>query len=255
MTSPLLPRRSWSPHVHAELVGLLNAAPAGSVAVLDFDDTVLEGDISLATLRAMDARHATRWHATYFELLDTQGRGVAYPQITQWFAGHTPASFSALAADIVAEALASGTPRFRPEMVDLIAAMHTRAWDVWVVTASPAVIVEQLAQQVGIPAARVLGMRLHLDEQGRFTSEVVPPATFCEGKQQAIEQHIGRQVTLVAGDSRSDADMMAAATHGLLIDGHDADLRQQAIASGWWIQSGWHHTPPEASVRTGEGSP
>ena len=106
-----------------------------------------------------------------------------------------------------------------------------------------------MAARLSIPGDRVLAMSLALDGEGRFTAEVVHPATFCEGKLEAVKLRIGRPPTFCAGDSRSDADMMGYALRALLIDGHDVDLRAEAIGRGWWRQSGWHHTAAEPGVR------
>lgn len=247
----VLPVRTWSPDVHAALQTLI-ADPPGAhppIAVLDWDDTVIAGDVSLALLGAVDAENGTTWHDDYFRILAAHGRAVAYPQITRWFAGQTPESFGAIAARVIRAALHQGVIAWRAEMVDLVNAMHAAGWEVWVVSASPKVVVSTMAAELGIPAERVLAMAMVLGDDGRFTEEIVQPATFCEGKLDAVKLHIQRPPTFCAGDSRSDADMMGFSLRALLIDGHDADLRAEAITRGWWRQAGWHHTPAEPGVR------
>lgn len=251
MSPAPLPRRTWSDDVYGPLTALLDRRAGEGLCVFDWDDTVLEGDVSLAFMRWHDAEHGTDWHDSYFRLLEEGGRDLAYPQITRWLAGHTPDSLSTLARRALAEVLSRGEVAFRPEMVDLIRAMQARDWQVWVVTASPAAVVSVMAETVDLPTDRILGMRLATGPDGRFTDEVVPPATFCEGKAVAVRTLVGRTPDLVAGDSRSDADMMALARHGLLVDGHDVSLREEARQRGWWIQSGWRHTPAEPGVPTG----
>ena len=247
----VLPARTWNPDVRAGLNDLIANPPGAqpAIAVLDWDDTVIAGDVSLALLNSVDRATGTTHHDEYFRLLAAHGRAVAYPQITQWFAGHTRESFHALAETMLDESLEKGVVAWRPEMVDLIGAMHQAGWEVWVVSASPSVVVSAMAARVGIPGSRVLAMALQTGADGRFTTEVVQPATFCEGKLEAVKLHIGRPPTFCAGDSRSDADMMGYSLSALLIDGHDVDLRAEAIARGWWRQAGWHHTAAEPGVR------
>ncbi|MCB9666227.1 MAG: HAD-IB family phosphatase [Alphaproteobacteria bacterium] len=243
-----LPQGAWAPEVHAALCALLDHPPgdAPPQAVFDWDDTMLEGDCSLTTLKLLDARHGTRWHDTYFELLQAHGRAVAYPQITRWLAGSTPAELATLAREL----LSTGAFRFRPELETLVRAMQARGWGVWIVTASPQPVVAELARDLDLPSDHVLGMRLRLGDDGRYLDEIVPPATFCEGKAEAVRAFLPRLPVLVAGDSRSDVDMMLLAHHALLLDGHDVELRAEARARGWWIQPGWKHTAAEPGVRT-----
>ena len=54
MDAEELPRGTWSEDVHAALDGLLRSPPsADPIAVFDWDDTVIQGDVSLALLRRM----------------------------------------------------------------------------------------------------------------------------------------------------------------------------------------------------------
>lgn len=237
---------AWSPEVRARLDALL-AGPAGT-AVFDWDDTVLQGDVGIALLDTHDATHGTRWHARYDALLEEGGRAAAYPALTAFFAGYTPQRLHDFCETVVARTLDGDLARFRPRMKELITELHEAGWEVWVVTASPAALVRVMAGRLGIPTHRVIGMDLHVDADGRYTAEVRQPATFCEGKLAAIDVHIGRRPELCAGDSRSDAWMLDAAGTALLIDGHDAELREEARRKGWAIQSGWTHSPPEPGV-------
>lgn len=252
MGSPQLAPHQWDPEVHQRLSRLLAAGPLASdpspLAVFDWDDTVIEGDLSLSMLRTSDEAHGTRWWQDYHDLLRTGGRPVAYPQITLWYAGLRPEGFLAFTESVVHRALASGDVRFREPMVDLIHQLQRAGWDVHVVTASPELLVVPMASRLGIPRSHVHGMRLRVNPNGVMLPELDGPATFEEGKRQVIEDRLGRSPTLVAGDSSSDLPMMQIASHVLLIDGHDSHLRAEARRRGWMIQSGWTHTPAEHGV-------
>lgn len=252
MSAAPLPADDWTASVHERLVALLDAPPgdAPPVAVFDWDDTVIAGDLSLAMLRTSDAENGTDWHDAYFALLEAHGREVAYPQITRWYAGRTPAAFRAFTEQVVAQSLERGIVAYRPPMVALVAAMLARGWQVWVVTASPGLLVAPMAAQLGIPGDRVLGMTLEVDHTGVMTDRVAGIPTFGDGKARTVDAWIGRAPTFVAGDSSSDLPMMRLAHRVLLVDGHDASLRAEARAHGWMIQSGWHHTPAEPGIPT-----
>ncbi len=254
MALPPLARGRWASDVYDRLVALLEAPHEGPRHVaLDWDDTLLEGDCSLHLLRTMDAARGTVWFETYFEQLAAHGRAVAYPLIAQWWAGTLPHETTELLARIGSDAFDHGVLRFRAEMEDLCRALQARGWTVWVVTASPGLLVAPLAARLGIPRERVLGMYLRVGADGRFTEEVIPPVTWGEGKWAALSQRIDGPLVLAAGDSASDAPMMRAAQHALLLDGHDAALREEARAAGWMIQPGWTHTEAEPGVESHDG--
>jgi HAD superfamily phosphoserine phosphatase-like hydrolase len=249
---PPLPPGQWSPDVHRGLQAWLDeleAAPRPRVAVFDWDDTTIEGDLSLAMMRRVDRETGSSWHDTYFALLEAHGRTVAYPQITRWWAGWTPDTLRERFAALVEPILAAGEVRWREDVVALVRALRVRGVGILVVTASPALLVARMAARLGLPEDTILGMRLVLGPDGRFTDEVVEPQTWGDGKRLALLERLGRAPDFVAGDSSSDAPMMRIAERALLVDGHDAALRAEAVARGWWVQSGWSHTPPEPGVQ------
>jgi len=252
MSHSPLPTDGWSPDVYDRLTTLLDL-PHGEhphLAVLDWDDTVIAGDLSLAMLRRSDARQGTRWHDSYYELLRDHGRPVAYPQVARWYAGWTPDDFRAFADEVIVDALRTGDVAIREPMQSLIDALLARDWHVRVVTASPELLVARMAPHLGLAEDHVLGMRLVVAEDGTMVDTLDGPPTFAEGKRTVIEQHLGRPPTLVAGDSSSDLPMMEFSEHVLLIDGHDATLRDLAHKRGWMVQGGWHHTRAEPGVPT-----
>lgn len=248
-----LPRRTWSPEVHAGLCAMLDDPPGDTPpqAVFDWDDTLLGGDCSLAYMRRHDRLHGTTWFDDYFALLAAEGRDAAYPIIARWLAGGTVEDVAAFMEACADEALGSGALAPRPEMLDLVHAMRARGWDVWIVTASPTALVYAYAHRFGFAHDHVLGMALEV-EDGRYVDRLIPPLTYCQGKADAIALHLPHTPAFVTGDSRSDADMLGIAHRALLLDGHDVDLRTEAQARGWWLQPGWHHTPAEPGVRTEE---
>jgi phosphoserine phosphatase len=109
-----------------------------------------------------------------------------------------------------------GGVRVHGEIADLMRRLEQRGWQVWIVTASNQFVAEEAAWHLGIPAARVLGIRPRIVD-GMLSAELESPITYREGKQEALTQR-GLQPSLVAGDSMTDFDMLRAARVALIVD-------------------------------------
>lgn len=136
-----LPRGRWSDEVHRRLVDVIRSHGAGSprfdpckrpLAVLDWDNTVIAGDIgdqafytgaergmfkldpllleplteeAATSLRAAfeaggpELRAAL--HRSYDQLCATKGSGVCYPWVAQLFHGHSRSALEAFAAQVI----------------------------------------------------------------------------------------------------------------------------------------------------------
>jgi HAD superfamily phosphoserine phosphatase-like hydrolase len=253
-----LRRGAWSLENHAKISRMLRRpvdAEAPPIAAFDCDDTLLCRDTSYATLHHVEAHPELPLRAAgqplramYDAALVAHGRRVAYPLIPRFFAGEDAATVDVLAAGWIQEFLSRGALFVRPEFVDLIGLLQTAGWTVTIVSASPRFLILPIARRLGIGASDVIAMDLSVDADGRYTTTLVEPVPMLEGKADAVVARYGRAATFATGDSRSDAAMMAAAEHALLVDGHDEPLRRDAEAAGWWVQSGWPHSPAEAGL-------
>lgn len=213
------PRR-WRPEVHESLSALLANTPSGALATFDWDNTCMTGDIGEAVLEDLDARdHGTRM-ATYERMCEEQGKHAAYAWCAYQLAHRRPEEVSELAARTFETRLADGRMRVRHEIVELIAAMHSRGWEVWVVSASEERLVRALAPHYGIAPERVIGMRLGTVED-LLHPTLDGPNTFRQGKVEAIDQRIGRRPHFSAGDAETDLEMLGAARHRLFLDRRD----------------------------------
>ncbi len=125
-----------------------------------------------------------------------------------------------------------------PEMKALLAEAKRRGCEPWIVSASNQWIVEAAAPLLGLPASHAVGIRVAV-EGGTLTSKVVPPVTYKAGKVEAIERFIGRDVSLVTGDSFGDVEMFSSAIHAALVVRHpesDPALLDLAARSGWLVE-------------------
>lgn len=111
---------------------------------------------------------------------------------------------------------------------------------VWIVSASAKIWVVPFANDVfGIPAERVLGNGLTVQEDGTFTQDVVVPPSFRHGKVAQIRHHIHptRQPLLAIGDAMTDFEMLTYASKlALVLDHGNETLRRHALERGWPIQ-------------------
>jgi hypothetical protein len=198
----------------------------------------------------------------------------AYAWTAQLLAGHTADEVRALASAAIDASLAApegamqtlGTSskpawlRIYDQQRELIAGLHARGFDVWVITASPQQVVQAISSRVGIPADHVIGIRM-IEAGGKLTARlagcgpshdgddtIIP---YIEGKRcwvnkvvfgddtpHAIERRPdGQRQTFAAGDAESDTAFVGDAAIHLVIDRHKEMLMCSALrdADGAWI--------------------
>lgn len=227
----------WRPDVRDGLEAMIAAHP-GATAALDFDDTILDGDLSVAVLRALDRRGAGGLETTYEAECRVDVRWAYARLVETLIAERTEAEVRAFTRQVLDEALATGALRFRPGLVELIWALQRHRWTVWVVTASPAVIIAVAAQRVGIPADQVLGMWCGSDPAGRFARPTQDPITYRQGKVDALSAVSAAPLIFAAGDTTTDLEMLRASRYALVVDHGNPLLKEAAAERGWWIQEG-----------------
>ena len=230
----------FSPPVHTALTEMLAQRAASDerpLAVFDWDNTCISGDIGEAVLRHLDAcGHHPGCVARYEELCETYDKTVGYQYCAETLGGLSHEDAEALITGVIDEHLASGDIRLRPEIHDLMNRMRDAGWDVWVVTASAEPIVEVFAAHYDVPRDRVIGMQLERTDEG-IEPRLVGPITYRQGKVDAIDQRIGRRPTFAAGDALTDYEMLHSAQHVLLFDNGDEELLQSAGERGWMVQT------------------
>ena len=128
--------------------------------------------------------------------------------------------------------------RMLEPMRQLIERLHAEEVEVWICSASNYWTVAQFAPRFGVNPERVIGNRVQTAER-RLSADLIAPALFMEGKEQAIIRDIGMPPTFAFGDSETDLHMLRAATGlAVVIDtGSAADLVKEAHEKGWAVQS------------------
>ncbi|MFC8509398.1 haloacid dehalogenase-like hydrolase [Streptomyces sp. NPDC057411] len=135
----------------------------------------------------------------------------------------------------VGTAQVTGWVRYYDQQRDLIRALKSAGFDVWIVSASPEPVVDVWAQGAGVPADHAVGIR-NTTEHGRLTSHLKGCGgvrdgedrmiTYIDGKRCWINQEIfgvrgpaaervqptGRRQVFAAGDSDTDISFLRDAT-------------------------------------------
>lgn len=235
----LLRSPGWDEAVRTGLERLIvHPREARPVAVLDWDETAIRGDIS-ETLLALVAERRGEPLVEAYEAECRRDLLAAYVGLVDTLcAGRTEAEARAEALFALREGERRGRVAVRESIRELVWALHRHGWEVWVVTASPEVLVQAVAEQYGIHPHRVLGMRLAVGDEGRYVPGVLTPVTWREGKVDVLRMAIDRDPTLMIGDSEGDLPLLRAARWRLVIDKGDEALGAEARAGGWWLAEG-----------------
>lgn len=251
---PWLEARGWHPEVRAGLEQMLSwSAPDDGrplLAALDFDETCIFGDVSETLLSLLAEERGVALVEAYTEACRIDLRKAYLDLVTTLIGGLTEREARNLATHTLQEGGRRGLIGIREEMRELIWALQRHGWEVRVITASAEPLVQALAEQMGIHPNHVHGMRAPLLPSGRYGHGVLEPVPYREGKLDVIRLAAGRDPDFAAGDSRSDATLMAAARAALLWDRGDLSLREEALSRGYWIQAG--HRASEDGARLGQ---
>lgn len=175
--------------------------------------------------------HRLIWFYQTLEAVD--GAATAYPWVTRFYAGFGPHEVRTLVERVLADELRDPNRGeactkvridhpdpgqtamtiklglvFTEEVRELMAALRAHGFDVYVVTASFGPVVAAAAARYGVPDDHVIGMRLERRADGAFADRPIPPATYRQGKVDAIRAFAPRDPVFAAGDSDTDVEML-----------------------------------------------
>jgi phosphoserine phosphatase len=162
--------------------------------------------------------------AWYFDQIASGAVTKACADIVRLFAGYTPAEVRTLARETWEEEFSSpfGTfrlggrdlprgARFIRESVDLIGALQERNFEIWAVSGSNKWSVEPVFAHFDVPAERVIGIELGVDE-GILTGETAGAIPIREGKIDALRARTQVVPLLAASDSKNDIPLLRYAS-------------------------------------------
>ena len=122
------------------------------------------------------------------------------------------------------------------EMLGLIKFLKENNWQVYIVTASPESIIQEVSSVFFVPEKNVIGMRL-LETDGISTPEIIEPYTYGQGKVNALLERAGANPDLAFGDSENDFPLLKSAKRfGVLIDKGNREFADRCRSIGCMIQ-------------------
>jgi len=126
--------------------------------------------------------------------------------------------------------------RVVPEVRGLVSALLQAGFDVWVVDQYPQPVLEAAAAPAGVPASRVLGIRVKV-VKGVMTDDIDGDVPARGAKTAAVIAVLGRAPELVVGASSDDAALLGYGKGvRVLIDHGDKKLDAKARKKGWIVQ-------------------
>ena len=214
-----------------------------------------------------------------FATYDYRTMEPTYAWTAQLMAGYTHAEVQAMMGQVVTTQLAAaqgatqtiGTHaglnawlRIYDQQKDLVHALQTRGYDVWIITASPQDAIAAVSMMAGIAPDHVIGIRSLTDAAGKLTysfegcGPIADGAdtmiTYINGKRcwvnkivfgdttgNAINRRpVDQRAVFAAADSDTDADFVRDATYKLVLNRNKPELMCYAYANG---QGSWRINP------------
>jgi phosphoserine phosphatase len=139
----------------------------------------------------------------------------------------------------------NGPIRVYAEIRELISKLKDApGWAVYIVSASNQYSVKVVGELLGVDPGNIHGIRLRMQasDPSLFSSEVIPPVTYREGKLQLISD-LGLDPVLVAGDSMTDFEMLQASRKVALLIDRDNFPKHRATSAKWLFQPASSLTP------------
>ena len=119
-----------------------------------------------------------------------------------------------------------------PEMQELVRRLQRQGCEIWAVSSSNEWVIRAGMKPFGISADRILATKSELDH-GIITDRMIRTPSGA-GKPQALREVAQKNIDAAFGNSRWDADMLAAADHPFAIN-PNPNLETMARERGWAI--------------------
>jgi HAD superfamily hydrolase (TIGR01490 family) len=218
-----------------KLVGMREAAappPSDNpiVAFFDVDNTLLRGASIFHVAKAARRRGLV----TYRELLRFAWHlSTIQDRAMELLDGYTEAELTTIANEVFERDI---QPRLWPETVELTREHLRKGHSVWLITASPQIVAQVIADRLGLTGA--LGTRLEAVD-GVFTGQLDGAMLHGERKATAARDLVaGTGVDLADcwaySDSRNDIPLLSLAGNRMVVN-PDSVLTRHAKKNGWMI--------------------
>jgi phosphoserine phosphatase len=209
---------------------------APQVAAFDCDGTLWSGDAGETffdwELRKglVDAEVAQAMRARYNEY--KAGRVSEDDMCGEMVTMHKGLSEKVM-MDAAAEFMGASFPgRVFPEMLRLVQQLQGRGCEIWAVSSSNEWVIRAGMKVFGIERERILATKVEIHE-GTVTGRLVRIPSG-PGKPRALQEVARKPIDAAFGNSRWDADMLAAAKHAFAVN-PNPDLERMAGERGWTV--------------------
>lgn len=257
----LLPKRNWTDEVYNFLV---SQKEDNRVIAFDFDNTLVKNDFGEAVMEYIlytgmpkfkenfsehfsDSFEAEKiWKdrknspsilrdfaiKEYESIIQSEGLEKAYRWTSFIFSGYSPSELRS-AARTVWENDKNISPY--EEMRDVIRFFKKLNKEIFIVTASPTCVIQEVANEFFVDEKKVIGMNARLKD-GIFTSEIVEPYTYGEGKVKALGEIVKNIPSIAFGDSENDFYLLKNSETGIFIDRGNEKIKSKFQNIGSLIQ-------------------
>ncbi len=126
-----------------------------------------------------------------------------------------------------------------PEMKQLLANLKDYDFEIWVVSASPELLYQRfVAEQLGIPEDRILGVKSLVTADGVVTDQLVFPVPQDNGKAEVVNTFIKAKPLFAGGNSRGDMELMNTSVGlKLIVNPDDKKVEKEMdnkTVKGYW---------------------
>jgi HAD superfamily phosphoserine phosphatase-like hydrolase len=231
------------------VIELRKTSPLPHFAVVDFDGSIIENDSAEATLAYMarqKVHNALRDFHHYYDLRDSGDLHACYRFGATTLQGLESDLVHALVKKVVehegpkitqeeffGRTIARGIAP-RKGVIDLIARLQEQGITVWIVTASPELVVRAVMECFSLKA-ELIGVKNILHD-GMVTADLDEPLPMFEGKVACIRKyvHATTKPLLGIGDSMNDYSMLQHSHLRAVVDRGNT-LVAEAKKRGWFI--------------------
>lgn len=217
-------------------------------AVIDLDNSIIRHDSAEALLAHMarhDIGHARSDFPKYYSLLDRGDMEGAYRLGAKTLRHLTTQRVDAAVRQALIEegTVISTTTLFgrtiakgincRESVVDLMKQLRANGIAVWIVSASPEIVVRGVVEYFDLEVDGVIGVR-NIIYGGIVTADLREPLSIFDGKVACIKEVISPSTrpVLALGDSMNDLRMLEYAELRVVVDRGNA-LAEKAKTEGW----------------------
>lgn len=264
------PKENWDIENYNSLVSIIQNNKGG-VAAFDFDNTLVKNDFGEGVMdailweglpklsldfevffkdslkakvvwsqRNLDTKQLRDfvWQE-YKSIGEISGVEAAYRWSSFIFTNYTLNELEVLSLDFW-DKQCKAEPKFAitpfVEMQNLIRFLQQNSWQVYIVTASPTVVIQSVVDSYNLPKENVFGMELALKD-GKTTFELIEPFTYGQGKVKTLLSKIGKLPDLSFGDSWNDYPLLLSAQKkAMLLDKGDQKLTEECIKNSIMVQ-------------------